>query len=164
MKTNSLKKRQKKTGRLISLMGLVLLTIVAAPAYGQVFQISVPMNGAQEVPPVATPGTGLGTIIVNMATATISGTVSFSGLTSPTTAGHIHVAPAGVNGPVIIPMIEGLGVTEGTMLIPETPLFPEHMVALNNNQLYLNIHTTNNLGGEIRGQILFTSTLKLGSR
>jgi hypothetical protein len=132
-------------------------------AHGQVFQITVPMSGAEEVPPVATPGTGLGTLTVDTVSGSISGTVTFSGLTSPTTAGHIHAGAVGVNGPVIIPLVGGVGVTAGTMLLPNAVLLPDQLAALMTNGLYINIHTTANLNGEIRGQILFTSASQAGS-
>lgn len=126
-------------------------------AQAQPVQIIVPMSGAQEVPPVATPAVGTGNITVDPATGTMSGSVSFSGLTAPATAGHIHQAAAAINGPVIIPLIGGLGVTAGTMTLPATVLLPDQVIALRNNGLYINIHTSNNLGGEIRGQIIFTA-------
>jgi hypothetical protein len=107
------------------------------PAHSQVFQITVPMNGNQEVPPAATGGTGLGNLTVNTATGMISGTVTFSGLTTPSTA--------------------------GTMLLPGAVLLPDQAAALMSNGLYLNIHTTANLNGEIRGQILFTTAIRVGS-
>lgn len=140
-----------------------LLAIAYESAYAQVFQITVPMSGAEEVPPVATAGTGLGTLTVNTATGSISGTVGFSGLTTPTTAGHIHIGAAGINGPVIVPMIGGLGVTAGTMLIPGAVLLPDQLAALTADGLYVNIHTTANLGGEIRGQIRFSTAAATGS-
>lgn len=124
------------------------------PVHAQMVQIMVPMSGAQEVPPVVTPGTGLGTLNVDLATGAISGTVTFSGLTTPTTAGHIHIGDTGVNGPVIIPLVGGVGTTAGTMLLPGAVLLPEQLTALLSDGLYLNIHTMNNPGGEIRGQIL----------
>lgn len=142
----------------------LLFVLFAKPCYAQVVQIAVPINGSQEVPPVATAGTGLGDITVNTATGAISGTVSFTGLSTATTAGHIHVGAAGVNGPVIVPLVGGLGVTAGTMSVPPgSVLLADQLAALRTNGLYINIHTSANLGGEIRGQILFTTAMPVGS-
>lgn len=127
-------------------------------AHGEFVQIAVPLSGAQQVPPVASTGTGTGMLTVDLTAQTISGSVTFSGLTAPTTAGHIHQGAMGVNGPVIIPLIGGVGVFAGTMTLPATPLSPILLSALQNNQLYLNIHTQTNLGGEIRGQIIFSGS------
>jgi hypothetical protein len=141
-----------------------LFALMVAPGYGQVLQLTVPMDGSQEVPPVATAGTGLGDITVDTATGAVSGSVSFTGLTTPTTAGHIHVGAAGLNGPVIVPLIGGVGVTAGTMFVGAgSILLPDQVAALRTNGLYLNIHTTANLGGEIRGQILITGAIPVGS-
>jgi len=142
---------------------LFFLALGYETAHGQTFQISVPMSGAEEVPPVATPATGLGNLSVNTATGAISGTVSFSGLSSPATAGHIHLGAAGLNGAVIIPLIGGVGVTAGTMILPGAVLLPDQLAALTSNGLYINIHTSINLNGEIRGQILFTTATQVGS-
>jgi len=149
---------------LILITALVLFfTLGVNSAHAQIFQISVPMNGAQEVPPIATAGTGLGSLTVNTATGAINGTVTFSGLTTPTTAGHIHIGAAGINGPVIIPLVGGVGAAAGTMILPGAVLLPDQLAALMTNGLYLNIHTAANLNGEIRGQILFTTASQVGS-
>jgi hypothetical protein len=137
------------------LMATLLVALSSGLVWAQTIQITVPLSGAQQVLPVATPGVGTGTLTVNLATGAMSGSVTFSGLTSPTTAGHIHQGAAGINGPVVFPLSGGVGVTAGTMTLPAVTLFPVQMVALRNNELYINIHTLASLGGEIRGQIIF---------
>ena len=142
----------KKRGIFIS--SFLALLILANLASAQVLNIMDPLSGSQEVPPVATPGSGTGNLTVDLATGLISGSVTFSGLTSGATAGHIHNGLAGVNGPVIIPLEGGIGGTAGTMTLAPTALTPVQLTALRNNQLYINIHTLVNPGGEIRGQIV----------
>ncbi|RJQ53353.1 MAG: CHRD domain-containing protein [Nitrospiraceae bacterium] len=124
--------------------------------YGSGFTTSVPLSGTQEVPPVATAGSGTGNLTVNLVTRAVSGSVSFSGLTSNAIAAHIHLGPAGVNGGIEIFLTGGAGVTQGVWLIPAgTVLTQAQFDALITNQLYFNIHTATNPGGEIRGQIVF---------
>jgi hypothetical protein len=116
------------------------------------------LSGMQEVPPVATPGSGTATLDVNLATGALSGTVTFTGLTSNATAAHIHQAVAGVNGPIIIPLVGGAGATAGTWMVPAgTVMTPAQLTALQANQLYINVHTLTNPGGELRGQIIFSA-------
>jgi hypothetical protein len=116
------------------------------------------LSGMQEVPPVATPGSGTATLDVNLATGAMSGTVTFTGLTSNATAAHIHQAAAGVNGPIIIPLVGGAGATAGTWMVPAgTVMTPAQLTALQANQLYINVHTLTNPGGELRGQIIFSA-------
>src|SRR5258708_10366005 len=77
------------------------------------------LSGANEVPPVISPGTGQATITLDPTAETIEINVTFSGLTSNDTAAHIHCcAPLGTNAGVAttLPAFPGfpLGVTSGT--------------------------------------------------
>jgi hypothetical protein len=70
------------------------------------------------------------------------------------TASHIHKAPVGVNGPVVFPLYTGGGAFD-----PNNPigggvtLGAEHLVDLLTEYYYVNVHTSDYPGGEIRGQI-----------
>jgi len=150
------------------------------------------LNGANEVPAVSTPGTGLATVFLDPTAQTLQVNATFSGLTSIDTAAHIHCcAPLGINAGVAttVPAFPGfpLGVTSGTYssvvfdLTQSTiynPAFvtlegglPQAEAALiagiEGGQTYFNIHTTAHPGEEIRGQLEPvpepTSLLLLGS-
>ncbi len=81
------------------------------------------------------------------------------------TAAHIHLAPAGMNGPVVAPLyvsgpISGRfsGVlAEGVITSLNGPLLGQPLSALitaiEDAGAYVNVHTTQFPGGEIRGQI-----------
>lgn len=112
------------------------------------------LSGDQEVPAVATTGSGSANLSLNPATGALTGSVSFSGLSSNATAAHIHQGAAGVNGGVLIPLTGG-GATSGTFDVPTgTVLTMDQLTLLKGDGLYINIHTVNNGGGEIRGQIV----------
>ena len=136
------------------------------------------LAGANEVPPIASLGTGLATVVLDPTAQTIQVNATFSGLTSNDVAAHIHCcAPLGTNAGVAttVPAFPGfpLGVTQGTYLSPlfsltdpliYNPAFvtaqgglPQAEAALiagiENDQTYFNIHTMANPGGEIRGQL-----------
>jgi hypothetical protein len=85
-------------------------------AKAAIYPFSQTLTGAQEAPPNASPGTGTIVGAYNDVTNTIFYTITFSGLTSATVAGHFHApAPPGVNAPVIIPYAGfPVGVTSGT--------------------------------------------------
>jgi len=118
--------------------------------------LSVTLSGSQEVPPVATAATGTANLAVNFATGGIFGDMDFSGLSSNSTASHIHLGAAGVNGDIIIPLTGGAGGTSGEWIVPDgAVLTADQLVAFMNDQLYANIHSANFLGGEIRGQMTF---------
>jgi len=136
-----------------------------------------------EVPPTGSPGTGSATVVLDTTANTMHVDVTFSGLTSGTTASHIHcclASPFQTGANVMVatttPTFPGfpLGVISGTydmsfnLLDPGTynPAFvtsafnPSGTIAgaeaalvagIENGETYLNIHTTNFMGGEIRG-------------
>ena len=60
---------------------------------------NVKLSGSEQVPPVTTEASGSGTITIKD-DKTVSGSVKTTGVVG--TAAHIHMAPAGRNGPVII--------------------------------------------------------------
>jgi MYXO-CTERM domain-containing protein len=137
------------------------------------------LAGANEVPPVPSPGTGLATVVLDPTAQTIQVNVTFSGLTSNDTAAHIHCcAPLGTNAGVAttVPAFPGfpLGVTAGTyssavfdltqptiynpaFVTLEGGTIPQAEAALiagiENGMTYLNVHTMNFPGGEIRSQL-----------
>jgi hypothetical protein len=115
---------------------------------------AVTLNGSQEVPPVSTTGSGSAGLTVNIATGQISGTVTFSGLQSASSAAHIHVGSSGENGPIAVALQGGEGQTAGTWTVPANRFMTSSQLgALISDGMYVNIHTANNPNGEIRGQI-----------
>jgi Cu/Zn superoxide dismutase len=118
----------------------------------KLFPVAVPMSGAQEVPPNESTATGSATVTLNPFTNQVFLHMEFEGLSSAQTAAHFHLAAAGVNGPVIIPLPTGSPV-DGTFTVTDA-----QETALLAGGIYLNVHTTMFPGGEIRGQILPTIT------
>jgi CHRD domain len=108
------------------------------------------LSGAQEVPPVSSPGTGSAEVVVNPSAMAMTYRVTYAGLSGPATAGHIHgPAPAGQNAGVKVPFpsVAQSPVTGGGMLTAE------QYADLKAGRYYVNIHTAANPGGEIRGQL-----------
>jgi hypothetical protein len=139
------------------------------------------LAGANEVPPVASPATGFATVVLDPTAQTIQINATFSGLTSNDVAAHIHCcAPLGTNVGVAttVPAFPGfpLGVTSGnyssavfdlTQPTIYNPAFvtlqgglpaaeAAFIAGIQNGLTYLNIHTVNFGGGEIRGQLFPT--------
>jgi len=115
------------------------------------------LNGSQEVPTptTSTTGTGTGTLVLNTSNNTITScSVTFSNLTGPAIASHIHLAPPGTPGPVIVPLTIGAGGTSPATCPANAPLSADQVTALLQGNLYFNVHTTANPSGEIRGQIV----------
>jgi hypothetical protein len=111
------------------------------------------MNAASEVPATTSTGTGAATITLDPATNKITWNVTFSGLTGPATAVHIHgPAPAGKNAGVMI-WLSTKGQTATSPVTGSGDLTAAQVSDLTNGQCYVNVHTTANPGGEIRGQL-----------
>jgi hypothetical protein len=110
---------------------------------------NVILNGNQEVPPVSTAATGSGTITVLM-DRSVFGSVTTSGVAG--TAAHIHLGAPGQNGPVIVPLNR---TADNTWSVPASiRLNDTQYEAFRLGNLYVNVHSAANPGGEIRGQLM----------
>jgi hypothetical protein len=109
--------------------------------------IRVSLSGAEQVPPLQVPGSGSGSFRV-AEDGTITGSINTSEVQG--TMAHIHRGAKGTNGPVIVPLNK-----EGdTYSVPAgRKLSPQQLEDLKNGNLYVNVHTAKNKGGEIRGQL-----------
>lgn len=136
----------------VSLRPLARALAVGAVALGAqaaiAAELKVALSGDQEVPAITTQAKGSGTITVKD-DKTVSGSITYSGLTP--TAAHIHEAPAGKNGGVILPLAKsgdsGFAVAAGAKLTDA------QYAAFKEGDLYVNVHTSANPGGEIRAQL-----------
>lgn len=110
------------------------------------------LSSAQEVPPVASNGNGTGEFTFDPATKQLTWTVSYSGLTSAAAAAHIHgPAGPGENAGVMVPLASGAPANpiKGTATLTDAQI-----AEITSGKTYVNIHTANNKGGEIRGQLM----------
>src|SRR5712671_7788845 len=116
----------KRSPSKLTVTALAIATALMLPvpvAYAIPITFVGSLTGANEVPPVPSPGTGLATVVLDSTAQTLQVNATFSGLTSNTTAAHIHCcAPLGTNAMVatMVPAFLGfpLGVTSGTYSPP----------------------------------------------
>lgn len=141
------------TGLVKSALAAAFLTgalAIGAQAAG-VEHYKATLSGAQEVPANTTKGTGTADVTYDPATHTLSWTVTYSGLTGPATMAHFHgPAAAGANAGVVVP-IGGAGMSspaKGTAKLTDA-----QATELKTGMLYVNVHTAEHKGGEIRGQV-----------
>ena len=118
------------------------------------------LNGANEVPPVPTPATGTGSFHLNEARTELRFDLTVEGLTSAITLAHFHRGAAGVNGPVV-KTITGTfngntasGIWAAGDPEPLTAALVSELLA---GAIYVNVHTVNFGGGEIRSQVRVTT-------
>jgi hypothetical protein len=112
---------------------------------------AIPLNVGQET-------TGSNTGAHGFFSYTIDGgelcyTLVAEDLSAQSVGAHIHVAPRKAAGPIVIPLSVGTG-TDWTVwdcITPDAAALAA--VAANPRSYYVNVHTPNFLGGEIRGQL-----------
>lgn len=111
-----------------------------------------PLSGEQEVPAVETDASGQGYLLYDSSNGALTLNTWARDITA--TAAHIHHAEAGLNGDVIV-ALETSADSEGLWQSPaNTVLSSDEVSALGMANLYVNVHTEANPGGELRGQIL----------
>lgn len=119
------------------------------PKSNSIVRSRVLLTGGEETTPVATTGAGFGRVKVNLETGAIQGFVRIKNL-SNVTSGHIHQGEKGKNGSPIITL---LGESHFMFIPKNTVLSASQITAFKKGELYLNIHTSDNPAGEIRGQL-----------
>jgi CHRD domain len=109
------------------------------------------LSGAEEVPPADPDGTGFASITLNVGQAKVCWELSVSNI-APATAAHIHAAPAGVNGPVVVPLSPP---TTGSSSGCKENVDPALIQAIIDHpeQYYVNVHNAEFPGGAVRGQL-----------
>ena len=128
---------------IVTLAGCAQVSSMASKVTG-----GLPLTGAQEVPPVTTSASGTSYIAIS-GDGAVAGNVKTTGIAA--TMAHIHIAPAGQNGPVIVPLAKA-GDNEWT--VPSgAKLTPAQLAAYKAGSLYVNVHSDAHKGGEIRAQL-----------
>jgi len=111
-------------------------------------EIKLMLSGDMEVPPVKTMASGSGTITINP-DMTVNGRITTSGITG--TMAHVHMAAKGVNGPVLIHLDKDGD--NGWVIPAGAKLTAAQYESYKAGDLYVNVHSAENKGGEIRGQL-----------
>ena len=149
------------------------LLISATPSAAQVVNMTATLGGSEET--TATPGllglltgaVGTATVSVDATNQEIAVTLELFNFATGTTAGHIHVGPRGVAGPVVInfPIPQGrtgdlpLTFRAGAASFVARPeiginTMTDAIQAIVGGGAYVNIHTSQYPAGEIRGQLV----------
>jgi hypothetical protein len=109
------------------------------------------LTGAAHVPPVETTATGTGTFTYNPSTMTLTWNITYTGLSGPVVRATLSgPAAAGANGNPIM----SLGNNLATPINGSAVLSASQAAQLLAGQWYVDIRTSQNRSGEIRGQIL----------
>ena len=110
--------------------------------------VTVTLSGGEEVPPVSTAAAGSGIMTVGL-DFSVSGSITVAGMNP--FAAHIHAGGRGNNGPIAVGLVK---TAENVWSVPAgAALTDAQYRAFYAGDLYVNVHTEANKGGEIRGQL-----------
>ena len=155
--------------RVLSLVGAAALVMVAgvASAEAQTMEFTALLSGGNEVPGVVSGSGGTATVSLNTATKAVTYRIDVYNMPSGTTQAHFHVGAPGVAGPVVVnfSVVTNIsndfaitGTATASDLVPRVAQgigsWEDFVQALMLGQVYANVHSTVNPGGEIRGQVL----------
>jgi len=143
----------KTTRHALAFAGLILAAGIfgAAPGSAETINLKATLLPTSEVPPNDTKGSGTLAATFDTASKVLSWNVTYSGLSGPAAAAHFHgPADPGVNAAVIVPMPGSLD----SPMKAQATLTDAQAAELLAGKWYYNIHTAQNKGGEIRGQVV----------
>jgi hypothetical protein len=136
---------------------LVVVAFATAAQRAETYKVSAALIAGQEVPKPKAPRVGVhgaftGTYVENKTGAVLKWKLTYAKLTGPALAAHIHGGKIGVAGAVIVPLCGPChsGQTGAVKISKAT------VAALERHRAYVNIHTSKNAAGEIRGQVKVT--------
>ncbi len=131
----------------VALAILVLASIAAAGGR----PLSTTLTGAAEAPGPGDPdGSGSAFITLNHGQGEVCFELTVSGI-APATAAHIHVAPAGVPGPVVVPLAAPTSGSSSGCVSADPDLIKAIMK--HPEEYYVNVHNVDFPAGALRGQL-----------
>jgi hypothetical protein len=122
---------------------------IASPSTAATVNLKTDLKAANEVPPNDSKGSGSLTATYDDASKTLSWKGNVAGLSGPAIAAHFHAGAPGKNGAVVVPIP---GVDKGSFE-GSAKLTDEQAADALTGRWYVNVHTSQNKGGEIRGQL-----------
>jgi hypothetical protein len=132
----------------------------AGPAAGQTDEpllLQTTLTGLREVAPDGSLGAGdpdgVGAATLQVTPTSLCARINVSGIDLPAAAAHVHGAPVGVNGPIVVPLpVPGEdGLVDGCAEAPDPAVLAgilDHPAGF-----YVNVHTAAFPAGAVRGQL-----------
>jgi len=142
---------KKTTILYIALIALTVLALASIAADGG-RKFATTLTGAAEVPGPGDPdGSGTAMLELNPGTGQVCFELTVTGI-APASAAHIHVAPVGVAGPVVVPLTPPTsGSSSGCVSGVNRDLIKA--IIQNPEGYYVNVHNADFPAGALRGQL-----------
>lgn len=135
---------------------IVSIVALALVAYGDDGgrKFTVALTGAEEAPGPGDPdGIGLAVLRLNPGTEQVCFDITVENITLPATGAHIHEAPAGSPGPIVVPLTapDETGHSSGCVEADREEILE---IIREPEEYYVNVHTLPDFGpGAVRGQL-----------
>jgi len=142
---------------LVAALAVAGTLAVGAPAYGGGRPFSTVLGGAVEVPGPGDPdATGRASLTLNQGQGAVCFDLSWAGIDGTVVAAHIHAAPVGVPGPVVVPLFTGVALSGTDNASGCVSGVSEELIkAIRHDPEsdYVNVHSSVFPAGAIRGQL-----------
>lgn len=151
----------------VTLAALIVIAVNTGSAQAQTVRFSAALSGASETPGIITGAFGNATITLDTASQTLSWNIDVFNLPSGINNAHFHVGGPGVAGPTVVNIaftanqsndfnLSGTATATNLLVRADQGIrsWDDFMQALQGGQIYVNVHTVVNGGGEIRGQVI----------
>jgi CHRD domain len=142
---------------LVAAFTMVGMLAVGAPAYGEGRPLSTMLTGAAEVPGPGDPdASGMALLTLNQGEGEVCFELSWAEIDGTVVAAHIHAAPAGVAGPIVVPLFTGVALAgtdsaSGCVSGISGELIKD--IRHDPAGYYVNVHSTVFPAGAARGQL-----------
>jgi CHRD domain len=142
---------------LVAAVSMVGMLAVGAPAYGQGRPFSTVLTGAAEVPGPGDPdATGSASLTLNQGQGQVCFDLSWAGIDGTVVAAHVHAAPVGVAGPIVVPLFTNVALAGTDSASGCVAGVSEELIkAIRHDpaSYYVNVHSTVFPAGAARGQL-----------
>jgi hypothetical protein len=156
----------RRTRSLVTALALAGALLVPMAASAQTITLTANLTGGEENPGILTGAHGNAVVTLDYGAQRITYRVNVYNLPSGLTASHIHVGAIGQNGPVIFNFAVTNNISNDFALIGELTAadlvarqpqginsWDDAAFAIASGNAYVNVHSSVNPGGEIRGQL-----------
>ena len=159
----------KSRTQLLQMLLFAICAIASTGALAAIARFDAQLSQSNEVGVPALPvpfAFGSASILFDTDSGDLEWVISFSGLSGTPIGAHIHEAPVGTNGGIVLslgsPVFSAPGPSGVIGLYSDTATIGAATLAafssaLFGDLLYVNIHTPSNGAGEVRGQLEFSS-------
>jgi hypothetical protein len=131
-------------------LGLIPGVFAAAPAAAEMVALKADLKASNEVPPNNSTASGTAEATFDTASRNLTWTVTYTRLSGPAAGAHFHgPGEAGKNAGIVLPFQSPTSPIKGSATLTEA-----QAADLLAGKWYVNVHTSANPGGEIRGQMM----------